>query len=110
MRPQAPEHAHHGSALAAFTLGALLLLAGTTSAPAAPPPPARSKAAAPALLEAAHFQQPGFSQSIRLTGDHSSVTIPFSVRLRGRAHGASASALHSLTRTAAGPVASGRYR
>ena len=82
MRSQTPEHAHHGSALAAFTLGALLLLAGATTAPAAPPPPARPKAPAPALLESPRtFSSLGFSQSIRLTGDHSSVTIPFSVRL-----------------------------
>jgi hypothetical protein len=79
MRPRPPETARHASALASLLLGAVLLLAG--AAAAAPSRPA-GKAAAPVLADSPRsFDSLGFSQSLRLTGDHNSVTIPFSVRL-----------------------------
>ena len=83
MRPRTPDSRRHGSALAALALGAALLLAA--AAVAAPKAASRLTLAAPthvALVDSPRsFASLGFGQSIRLSGDHNSVTIPFSVRL-----------------------------
>ncbi len=80
MRQRTPEPARRGSALAALTLGAVLLLAAVAAA--APAPSVANQAAAPLLVDSSRsFSSLGFGQSIRLTGDHSGVMIPFSVRL-----------------------------
>jgi cellulose synthase operon protein B len=80
MQPRTPEPTPRGSALAALTLGAVLLLAA--AAAAEPAPSAASKAAAPLVVDSSRtFSSLGFGQSIRLSGDHNGVMIPFSVRL-----------------------------
>jgi len=80
MQPRTPEPARRGAALTAFALGAMLWL--TAAAAAAPAPSPANKAAAPVLVDSSRsFSSLGFGQSIRLTGDHNGVMIPFSVRL-----------------------------
>jgi hypothetical protein len=78
----------HRSAPLATLLGAVLFLAAAAAAPAARAPataartPPKVAPAVPALVSSERsFSSLGFDQSIRLSGDHSSVTIPFSVRL-----------------------------
>lgn len=82
MRPRMPEPTRLLAFAAALTL-TLALAGGTEAAPARTPPAAADAAAtAPALTASPRsFDSLGFARSIRLSGDHGSVTVPFSVRL-----------------------------
>jgi hypothetical protein len=88
MRPRPPEVRRRRAAAVACALGAALALLTTAAAappahPAAAKHAARAKAGAPVLVvdSPRSFASLGFGQSIRLSGDHNSVVIPFSVRL-----------------------------
>lgn len=103
MRSQRPDSARRETVLGPFLLGLALLLAGNAPAvlaapvagaagtsPSVPPSTVQADAArtdgatgaAAALIASPRsFDSLGFPRAIRLSGDHNSVTIPFSVRL-----------------------------
>ncbi|MCC7461369.1 MAG: cellulose biosynthesis cyclic di-GMP-binding regulatory protein BcsB [Gammaproteobacteria bacterium] len=91
MRPYPADPRRRTRAAGALALGAALaLLTATAAGPiaqaaartATPARPAPRAAAAITLLDSPRsFASLGFGRSIRLSGDHNSVTIPFSVRL-----------------------------
>ncbi|MFO1402192.1 MAG: cellulose biosynthesis cyclic di-GMP-binding regulatory protein BcsB [Steroidobacteraceae bacterium] len=87
-----PDPRRRGTAATAFALGAALALLTATAASGAPRGAATtagtsaargSRNAPPVVLvdSPRSFASLGYGQSIRLSGDHNSVTIPFSVRL-----------------------------
>ena len=89
MQPRTPEPYRLRSMLTPLVLTAALLFAGIAGAAttAAAPKVAASAATGPAAGAPALTPSPrafdslGFARSIRLSGDHNSVTVPFSLRL-----------------------------